>query len=263
MADRSPLVAGNWKLNGDRASATALATRIAAGAAGIEGARALVCPPFVHLADVQRALSGSRVALGAQDASAESGGAHTGEVAPAMLAEFGCTHAIVGHSERRADRGDTDARVAAKAVAVRRAGLVPILCIGETADERDADRADEVVGRQLDAALEALADAGEPIGDGALVVAYEPVWAIGTGRTATPDQAQAVHAAIRARAAARDAAAAATLSILYGGSMKPGNAAELLAEPDIDGGLIGGASLVAEDFLAILAAAARRPPTAA
>ena len=258
MADRQPLVAGNWKLNGDRASAAALAAAIAAGAADADGVRALVCPPFVHLADVQRALAGSRVGLGAQDASAEGAGAHTGDVSAGMLAEFGCTHAIVGHSERRASRGDTDAAVAAKAVAVRRAGLVPILCVGETLEERDADRVDEVVGGQLDAALDALAEAGRPIGDGALVVAYEPVWAIGTGRTASPDQAQAVHAAIRARVAGRDAVAAAALPILYGGSMKPGNAAELLAEPDIDGGLIGGASLVAEDFLAILAAASGR-----
>ena len=257
MADRQPLVAGNWKLNGDRASAASLAAAIAAGAADAGDARALVCPPFVHLADVQRALAGSSVGLGAQDASAEGAGAHTGDVSAGMLAEFGCTHVIVGHSERRASRGDTDERVAAKAVAVRSAGLVPILCVGETLAERDADRVDEVVGDQLDATLDALADAGQPIG-GALVVAYEPVWAIGTGRTASPDQAQAVHAMIRARVAARDAAAAAALPILYGGSMKPGNAAELLAEPDIDGGLIGGASLVAEDFLAILAAASGR-----
>ena len=258
MADRQPLVAGNWKLNGDRAGAAALATAVAAGAAGLDGVRALVCPPFVHLADVQRALGGSSVLLGAQDASAEDSGAHTGDVSAAMLAEFGASHAILGHSERRAGRGDTDERVAAKAVAVRRAGLVPILCVGETADERDAGRVDEVVARQLDAALDALAGAGLGPGAGELVVAYEPVWAIGTGRTATPDEAQAVHAAIRARVAARDADAAAALVILYGGSMKPGNAAELLAEPDIDGGLIGGAALVADDFLAICRAAADR-----
>ena len=255
MADRQPLVAGNWKLNGDRAGAAALAAGVAAGARELEGVRVVVCPPFVHLADVERALAGSPVALGAQDASAEDAGAHTGDVSAPMLAEFGCSHVIVGHSERRAGRGDTDGRVAAKAVAVRRAELVPILCVGETLAERDADRVDEVVGAQLDAALDALAAAGEGLGGGRLVIAYEPVWAIGTGRTATPAQAQAVHAAVRARVAARDAHAARALPILYGGSMKPGNASELLAEPDIDGGLIGGAALVVDDFLAICRAA--------
>ncbi len=253
MADRQPLVVGNWKLNGDRARANELASAIAAGI-GFGRARVVVCPPYVHLADVQRALAGSAVGLGAQDASAESGGAHTGEVSAAMLAEFGCTHVIVGHSERRADRGETDAAVAAKAVAALGAALVPIVCVGETLEERDADRVDEVVARQLDAVLEAVADGGRSNAE-RLVVAYEPVWAIGTGRTATPEQAQAVHAAIRARVARRDANAAAGLQILYGGSMKPGNAAELLAQPDIDGGLIGGAALVADDFLAICAAA--------
>ena len=255
MADRQPLVAGNWKLNGDRARAHDLASAIGAGVGSMraEVPEVIVCPPYVHLADVQRALAGSSVNLGAQDVSAESAGAHTGEVAAAMLTEFGCTHVIVGHSERRADRGDTDAAVAAKAVAALGAGLVPIVCVGETLEERDADRVDEVVARQLDAVLEAVADADRSNVE-RLVVAYEPVWAIGTGRTATPEQAQAVHAVIRERVAKRDAAGAAGLRILYGGSMKPGNAAELLAQPDIDGGLIGGAALVADDFLAICAA---------
>ena len=256
MADRQPLVAGNWKLNGDRAGAGALAGAVADGARGLDGVAVVVCPPYVHLADVERALEGSGVALGAQDASAEDSGAHTGDVSAPMLAEFGCAFAILGHSERRATRGDTDERVAAKAVAVRRAGLVPILCVGETLEERDAGRVDEVVHAQLDAALDALAGAGLGLGGADLVIAYEPVWAIGTGRTASPGQAQAVHASIRERVAGRDAAAAASLRILYGGSMKPGNAAELLAEPDIDGGLIGGAALVAEDFLGICRAAA-------
>ena len=249
-------MAGNWKLNTDRSGAAALAAEVAAGAGDLGGVRVLVCPPFVHLADVQRALKGSAVSLGAQDVSTESAGAHTGDVAAGMLLDYGCTHVIVGHSERRASRGDTDASVAARTVAARRAGLVPILCVGETLEERDAGRVDAVVNRQLDAALDALAEAGLDAGEGALVVAYEPVWAIGTGRTATPDQAQAVHAAIRARVAVRDAGVAAGLAILYGGSMKPGNAAELVAMPDIDGGLIGGAALVAEDFLGICRAAA-------
>ena len=199
----------------------------------------------------QAALSGSAVAWGAQDVSEHAAGAYTGEVSAAMIAEFGCRYVIVGHSERRAFYGDTDALVAAKTAAALTAGLVPIVCVGETLDERERGVTGEVVIRQMDAVL---AEVGAD-GLARSVVAYEPVWAIGTGKTATPAQAQEVHALIRGRIGRTSAAVAAGIRILYGGSVKPGNAAELFSQPDIDGGLIGGASLVASDFAAICAAA--------
>jgi triosephosphate isomerase len=212
-----------------------------------------VCVPFPYLPQVSAALAGSPIAWGAQNVSEHDAGAYTGEVSGAMLREFGCRYAIVGHSERRALYGEDDKTVAAKFVAARRAGLTPILCVGETLAQRERGETESVVGRQLDAVVGA---AGIAAFAGA-VLAYEPVWAIGTGKNATPQQAQDVHAFARGRLAARDEALAAGLTILYGGSVKPGNAAELFAMRDIDGGLIGGASLAATDFIAICAAARR------
>jgi len=255
-----PLIAGNWKMNGTLAGATALARAVAEGAGALaravaEGASArpgvdlLVCPPFPHLAAVAAALSGSGVGLGAQDCHAAAKGAHTGDVAAPMLREIGASFVILGHSERRADHAETDAHVRAKAEAALAAGLTPIICVGEGEAERLAGHAEAVVTAQLDGSLpEGFAPAGG-------VVAYEPVWAIGTGRTPTEAEIAAMHATIRARLVARCGAAGGGLRILYGGSMKPGNAAPILALAHVDGGLIGGASLVAADFLAIAAAA--------
>lgn len=247
---RQKLVAGNWKMHGNLAANLSLMNAVRAGAQGMK-AQIAVCVPYPYLAQAQATLGGSNVAWGAQDVSEHAQGAYTGEVSAAMLNDFGCRYAIVGHSERRSYYGDTDAVVAAKYEAALKAGLIPILCVGETLEERESNVTDQVVARQLDAVtgrcgVASLAKA---------VIAYEPVWAIGTGKTATPQQAQDVHAAIRARVAKADAGVAAGVQILYGGSMKPGNAKELLSMPDIDGGLIGGAALVAEDFLAICSAA--------
>ncbi|MGA7801537.1 MAG: triose-phosphate isomerase [Gammaproteobacteria bacterium] len=244
---RRPLVAGNWKMNGSTASITTLLDGITSGLDAVKTADVAVCPPFVYIAQVADALRGTRAAWGGQDVSDQDSGAHTGEVAGPMLADLGCKYAIVGHSERRSIYGESDEFTARKFAAARRCGLVPILCVGESLDEREQGVTETVVARQLDAVIElegvdALADA---------VMAYEPVWAIGTGRTASPDQAQAVHAFIRGKIAARSATIAANLQILYGGSVKGSNAAELFSMADIDGGLIGGASLDAEDFLAI------------
>lgn len=252
VSARQALVAGNWKLNGTRASADSLAHAIVDGVrnAGMT-CECLVCPVFVHLDIVRNAISDSALMLGAQNCSSEDSGAFTGEVSAPMLADVGCTHVIVGHSERRALFGETSAQVADKAMAVQRAGMTPIFCVGETLDEREADQVEAVVGEQLDALLEGH---GVKAFD-RLVVAYEPVWAIGTGKTASPEEAQAVHHLIRARVAARDAAIAAKLRILYGGSVKPDNAAVLFGQPDIDGGLIGGAALDADSFLSICQAA--------
>lgn len=247
---RQKLVAGNWKMHGNLASNAALLEAVKAGS-GSAGGTVAVCVPYPYLAQAQQALSGSSLAWGAQDVSEHAQGAYTGEVSAPMLAEFGCRYVIVGHSERRSYYGDTDAVVAAKFEAAQKSGLVPILCVGETLDERERNVTAEVVLRQLDAVT---ARCGVTSLEQA-VIAYEPVWAIGTGRTATPDQAQEVHALIRAYIAREDAAIAAGVRILYGGSMKPANARELLSQPDIDGGLIGGAALVAADFLAICAAA--------
>ena len=233
---RTRLVAGNWKMHGSRESIDALLDEIVAGA-GAAVAQCIVCPPFPYLGQVAERLRGTPVAWGAQNAAEHASGAYTGEVSVAMLAEFGCRYVIVGHSERRQIYRESDAQVAAKFNAVRSGGLTPILCLGETLAEREAGRTEEVVARQLAAVK---FERG--------VLAYEPVWAIGTGRNATPEQAQEVHAFLRTRVPMET-------PILYGGSVKPQNAAAIFAMPDVDGGLIGGASLVAVDFLAILRAA--------
>jgi triosephosphate isomerase len=251
---RQPLVAGNWKMNGTRESANTLVKALLDGMPEALDADIVVCPPFPYLADLARQLKGHGVALGAQDVCAEDQGAFTGEVSGAMLRDFDASFVIVGHSERRALYGETDALVARKFMAAQRAGLTPILCVGETLEEREGGQTEAVVGRQLDAVLDA---AGIPAFTQA-VLAYEPVWAIGTGRTASPDQAQAVHAFIRGRLAGRDATIAPAVRVLYGGSVKGSNAAELFAMPDIDGGLIGGASLEAGQFLSICQAARRK-----
>ncbi len=248
---RRALVAGNWKMNGTRAGIAALLDGIKRGLSADLETEIAVCPPFVYLSDVLAALESSTVAVGAQNVSEHEGGAFTGEIAPAMLADLGCRFAIVGHSERRALFAEDDATVARKFVAAQAAGLVPILCVGELLEEREQGVTEAVVGRQLDAVLEL---AGPQALDSA-VIAYEPVWAIGTGKTATPAQAQEVHAFIRGRIAAHDAKIADRLRILYGGSVKAANAGELFASADIDGGLIGGASLEAGEFLSICAVA--------
>ena len=247
---RRKLVAGNWKMHGSLSRNGELLGQLAAHA-GEMACEMLVCPPFPYLAQAQLLLAGSGIGLGAQNLSEHPVGAFTGEVSADMLADFGCRHVLVGHSERRSLFAESDVLVAAKFEAARRAGLVPVLCVGETLTEREAGLTGEVVSRQLLAVLQrtgvaAMRDA---------LVAYEPVWAIGTGRTATPAQAQEVHAAIRSLVAGYDADVAGGLRILYGGSVKPQNALELFGQPDIDGGLIGGAALVAEDFLAICRAA--------
>lgn len=248
---RRPLVAGNWKLHGTRGRASELAGAIVDGLAGIEATDVAVCPTFVHLALVAERADGTALAVGAQDVSDQTEGAFTGEVAAPMLAELGCRYVIVGHSERRARHGETDAGVAAKFHAACAAGLRPILCVGETLAQRDAGDTLDVVGRQLRAVL---SGAGADFGDA--VIAYEPLWAIGTGRTASPEQAQEVHAALRAVLAGTDEELARRVRILYGGSVKAANAGELFAGTDIDGALVGGASLDADEFLNICRAAA-------
>ncbi|MCX7961161.1 MAG: triose-phosphate isomerase [Burkholderiales bacterium] len=244
---RTRLVAGNWKMHGSRAENGPRLKAIAQAAPAIAGVECAVCVPFPYLAQAAEALAGSGVALGAQNVSEHEPGAWTGEVCASMLADFGCRYAIVGHSERRQHFGESDRQVAAKFGAALAHGLVPILCVGETLAEREAGRTGEVVGRQLEAVLEragrqAFAQA---------VIAYEPVWAIGTGKTATPAMVQEVHALLREQVLPQT-------RILYGGSVKAANAAALFALPDVDGGLIGGASLVAEEFLAIARAAQRK-----
>lgn len=243
---RKKLIAGNWKMNGSLAANAALMGELLAGI-GQPACDVAVCVPAVYLAQVQLLLAGQGgIALGAQDVSQHESGAYTGDVSAAMLKELGARYVIVGHSERRQYQGETDAQVAVKAQRALAAGLTPIVCVGETLREREQGETESVVSRQLSAVIQLN---GERLVD--LVVAYEPVWAIGTGRTATPEQAQTVHAALRALLAAADLQAAG-VRILYGGSMNAGNAAELLAQPDIDGGLIGGASLKARDFLKII-----------
>lgn len=249
---RRPFVAGNWKLHGSRAANASLLAAIQAGLESRWPIDVMVCPPFVYLDEVRAAMQGSALLLGAQDASAESLGAYTGEVSAAMLKEVGCSHALVGHSERRTLYGEPDELVARKFRAVAACGLVPVLCVGETLDEREAGMTQAVIQRQLDAVLDTAT--AEELARG--IVAYEPVWAIGTGHSASPEQAQEVHAFIRHAVGSRSARMAGGLRILYGGSVKGSNARALFAMPDIDGGLVGGASLEAGDFLTICKAAA-------
>ena len=244
---RTPLVAGNWKMHGNRASNRALLDALLAGIESLQGVECAVCVPFPYLGEVAGRLATTRLAWGAQNVSEHAQGAFTGEVSAPMLAEFGCRYVLVGHSERRQLYRETDAVVAAKFAAVLAQGMTPILCLGETLEERDAGRTEEVVGRQL----ETVMASNDKQSFNRAAIAYEPVWAIGTGRTASPEQAQAVHAFLRARALPET-------RILYGGSVKPENAAALLAMKDVDGGLIGGASLVAGDFTAIARAAQRK-----
>lgn len=244
---RRKLVAGNWKMNGSLQSIHGLLQGIKEGAAQVAAVELAVFPPFVYLGLVEQQLSGSAIAWGTQNLSEHTSGAFTGEVAGAMLNDFHCAYVIVGHSERRTLYGENDEVVARKFAAARKAGIKPVLCVGETLEERDQGVTESVVERQLNAVLEL--EGIEAFNDA--VIAYEPVWAIGTGRTATPQQAQEVHAFIRAKLAERNPQVAAKTRILYGGSMKAANAAELLAMADIDGGLIGGASLEAKEFLAI------------
>lgn len=247
---RRKLVCGNWKMNGNLASNARLLAGVKAGLSSVD-CEVAVCPPAVYLAQCQTLLAGSALAWGAQDVSAHAVGAHTGEIAASMLQDFGCKYVIVGHSERRAYHGETDALVALKTQRAIQSGLTPIVCVGETLAERESGQMQVVVSAQVDAVL-AVIDAADLV---QLVVAYEPVWAIGTGKTATPQMAQDVHAILRARLMQKNAALAQTVRIIYGGSMKPDNARELLAMPDIDGGLIGGAALSAADFLAIVQSA--------
>jgi len=251
---RGKLVAGNWKSNGDLVANRRLLEQIKASVSSMPGVEAAVCVPYPYLAQAQQILGDSSVALGGQDVSQFGLGAYTGAVTSTMLADFGCKYAIVGHSERRSIFGDLDEVVAAKFEAARKAGLVPIMCLGESLQERETEITESVVGRQLDAVIAASGVASLS----RAVVAYEPVWAIGTGKTASPAQAQAVHAFIRNKVARLDAEVASGLKILYGGSVKAGNAVELFGQPDIDGGLIGGASLVADEFIAICRAAVAR-----
>jgi len=249
---RQPVVAGNWKMNGSRSSIQALLGGIKKGISEIHSAEVVVCPPFVYIADVAQQLEGTSISWGAQDLNQHDSGAYTGEVSGPMLNDFQCKYVILGHSERRHIYGESDQLVAEKFQAAYRLGLYPILCVGELLEEREDDKTDEVVARQLDAVLDIMGGASGVTNS---IIAYEPVWAIGTGKTASPQQAQAVHQMIRERLAGDDPQAAAAMRILYGGSVNAGNAAELFSMVDIDGGLIGGASLKSDDFLAICRAA--------
>lgn len=251
---RQPLVAGNWKMNGLQSSIAELVEGLVGPLSEVAGVSVAVCPSSVYLDRVGTLLDGSTIELGAQTVSEFQFGAYTGENSVPMLKELGCRYVIVGHSERRSLFGETDAQVVAKFQAVREAGLTPILCVGETLEEREQGRAQEVIASQIGAVLDGL---GVEALSGA-VVAYEPVWAIGTGKTATPEQAQEVHAQIRAQVAQNDVAIAEQLLILYGGSVNASNAETLFSMADIDGGLVGGASLKVEDFVTICRAAANR-----
>lgn len=247
---RQPLVAGNWKLNGSLESVEMLLSGITDRFSMVRNAEVAVCPPFIYLEHVRRLLQDVNIELGAQDCSDQQKGAYTGEVSASMIREFGCKYIIVGHSERRHLYAESDATVAMKFERVRENDLTPILCVGETLQDRGSGHTETVIARQLDAVLERSGIEGFSHA----VIAYEPVWAIGTGKTATPGQAQQVHAFVRGRLEVLDKEIAAHIRILYGGSMKPDNAGSLLQENDIDGGLIGGAALKAEDFITIAAA---------
>jgi triosephosphate isomerase len=248
---RQVLVAGNWKMNGSRESIRSLLDGVTGGMGDVKSAEVAVCAPAIYIPLVEELLTGSEVAWGGEDLSVHASGAYTGEIAASMLNDFHCKYVIIGHSERRTYHDESDELVAEKYEAAMQAGLIPIFCIGETLEQREQGITNDVVARQVDAVINKLGVAALAKG----VIAYEPVWAIGTGKTATPEQAQEVHAFIRSRVAASDASIAEAIQILYGGSMNAANASDLLAQPDIDGGLIGGASLKAEDFLAIAKAA--------
>jgi triosephosphate isomerase (TIM) len=244
---RKKLVAGNWKMHGSLVKNKELLTAIIAGTDGMHNGNCAVCVPFPYLSSVQSLLQSTHISLGAQNVSQFDQGAYTGEVSTSMLKDFNCHYVIVGHSERRSLFGEDSHTVAQKFAAAQNAGIIPILCVGETLEQREASETERVVGEQLEIVIkhvgvESLSKA---------VIAYEPIWAIGTGKTATPQQAQEVHAFIRENIAKYDSTIAAGITMLYGGSVKANNAAELFAMPDIDGGLIGGASLIAEDFVTI------------
>ena len=247
MSERTRWVIGNWKMNGSLATNAPLLEAIAAH--NVRSAKVAVCAPFLYLTQLQRSLGGTGIAYGAQDVSEHKIGAYTGQISATMLTEFGATIVLVGHSERRLYHSESSALVAAKAAAAVTAGLTPVICVGETLAERESGQAEATVAGQLAPCAALIASSANNI-----VIAYEPVWAIGTGKTASPAEAQAMHAFIRAELAGISAAAA-KISLLYGGSVKASNAAELFSQPDIDGGLIGGASLIAEDFLGIVSAA--------
>ena len=247
---RRKIVAGNWKLHGTRAFATALVAEIAASP--VPGVELVILPPLPYIGDLIEDFEGTPLAFGAQDVSSNEQGAYTGEVSASMLVDVGARYGLVGHSERRQYHAESSELVALKFQAAIHAGLCPILCLGEGLEQREAGQTEAVIASQLRPVLELVGVAGFA----QAVIAYEPVWAIGTGLTASPGQAQAVHAFIRGQVAAHDATIAGSLPILYGGSVKPGNAASLFGQADVDGGLIGGASLVAADFLAIATAAA-------
>ena len=248
---RPMIIAGNWKMNGTIAETESLAQALLHGDSRSERATVLVCPPFTSLETVSKLLSSSHIAVGGQDMSEHEKGAYTGEVSAAMLLTAGASFVILGHSERRQFHAETDQQVNAKARLALSSGLTPIICVGETLEEREADRTEDVVSAQIDGTLARFsADDLKKT-----VIAYEPVWAIGTGRTATPEMAEAVHCFVREKLTAIDKPAADLVPILYGGSVKPSNAVALLSQPNIDGGLIGGASLNADDFIAIIKAA--------
>jgi len=248
---RKPLVAGNWKLNGSRESITDLLSGIRQRADSVTAAELAVCPPYVYLGQVAHQLDGVEISLGAQDCSDQNNGAYTGEVSAAMLKEFFCKYIIVGHSERRHIYGESNEMVAIKYEQVSNNDLVPVLCVGETLQQREQGHTEVIIAQQIDAVLGRMGIEGFANS----VIAYEPVWAIGTGQTATPEEAQEVHEFIRNKLDALNKEIAANIRILYGGSMKPDNAQQLLQQRDIDGGLIGGAALKAEDFIAIAVAA--------
>ena len=251
MTKRQVLVAANWKMNGTLQTVRPLLKGIAAGCKEGIPAEVAICPPFIYLAETATLLSGSDISLGAQNVSEHASGAHTGEISAAMLKDLGCKYVIIGHSERRHIYGESDAAVARKFMRAVQTGLIPILCVGEELSDREAGQTEEVVARQLDAVIQVAS-----IGSfSKAVIAYEPVWAIGTGRVATQDQAQEVHAFIRLRLARHDSGVADRMRILYGGSVKASNAGDLFSMADIDGGLIGGASLQAEEFIGICRAA--------
>ena len=247
---RRPFIAGNWKMNLNRAEAVALARAVAERSTSVTNADLAVCPPSVYLEAVGKALAGSKVGLGAQNMYHEASGAFTGEISAAMLVDLGCRYVILGHSERRHVLGETDAEINRKVIAALQAGLTPIVCVGELLAERDAGQTSAVIRRQFDGSLAGISAADLP----KIVIAYEPVWAIGTGKVATPEQAEEVHLDLRKIIAERyNAGLAQQVRIQYGGSVKASNAAELLSQPDVDGALVGGASLKADDFFGIVA----------